>query len=602
MYFQAQKVISAEEISRIVYDTLGLINAKENALNTDIDRLIPTGKVDVFSVKDAVVMTMIMWVERIENYMRLLRKESHPTYQAMYKTLVFERGFTFQEYCQLFDGYIPENDYAHYPAHTFLGIQTDVFRRQFISGRNPERTDYCELLSNLSISIWQALLQSLTAIVPYDEMLRHCYINGKSGSGKSELLKTLFYGIQSRSQAELSASLILIDPHGDLAEELKSFALNTHKERVIYVDPYLSSGKTPIINPLELPLDADGNIIKDEDTINGISEELVKVFQELLHDTSLSNQMRAIIMPCVATLLRRGNSSLLDLQTFMDDSLNKDLVKLGKQSPNPSHRNFFATQFYNATYKRTKSSIFTKIQSLLNSHTFYNLVTGKSSINIEQAMNQGKVIIFNLSKGKMGIESSEAFGRFMIASIQTIAQRRAKMAVIDRKPCFVFIDEFHNYITDSIQIILKEARKYRVPLILANQTIEDIRGKQMLGNILNNTEVKFVGRNGSETLKKMANEIGVPLNNLQDMRKYYFYVKAGDRSAYQFRTDTFLKDASMQLTTEQLNDLDKFQLKKYYKEVVKANLPNASEQGVKHKEKEDTQNVIEGSPEAKFDL
>ncbi len=458
------------------------------------------------------------------------------------------------------------------------------------------------MLSSVSISIWQALLQSLAAIVPYDELLRHCYINGKSGSGKSELLKTLFYGIQSSSQSNLSASLLLIDPHGDLAEEVKNFALNQQKERVIYIDPYLHGGKTPVINPLELPLDNNGKIINDEETINGISEELVKVFQELLHDTSLSNQMRAIIMPCVATLLRKGNSSLIDLQTFMDDNLNKDLVNLGKQSPNPSHRNFFLTQFYNATYKRTKSSIFTKIQSLLNSHTFYNLVTGKSSINIEKAMNEGKVIIFNLSKGKMGIESSEAFGRFVIASIQTIVQKRAKVAINKRKPCFVFIDEFHNYITDSIQIILKESRKYRVPLVLANQTIEDIRSKQMLGNILNNTELKFVGRNGSETLKKMANEIGVSLKILQDMKKYYFYVKAGDRAAYQFKTDTSLKDFSMQLTKEQQQALDDFQLTHYYKEVIQSKPFAANEQVIKEKEKPNKELPIEGSPKAKFDL
>ena len=123
-------------------------------------------------------------------------------------------------------------------------------------------------------------------------------------------------------------------------------------------------------------------------------------------------------------------------------------------------------------------------------------------------MNAGKVIIFNLSKGRMGIEASEDFGRFILVSIQCIAQRRAEIRQFNnRKSVFVFVDEFQNYITDSIETILKEARKYAVYLILANQTIEDVRSPEMLSNILNNTEVKLVGRNGIETLSKLSKEI-----------------------------------------------------------------------------------------------
>lgn len=331
--------------------------------------------------------------------------------------------------------------------------------------------------------------------------------------------------------------------------------------------------------------------------------------------------MRALVMPCIATLLRRGDASLIDLQRFMDDAQNEDLVDLGKKSPNPSHRNFFATQFYNAVYKRTKSSVFTKIQSLLNSHTFYNLVTGPSTFNLEQAMNEGKVILFNLSKGRMGVEASEAFGRFVIASIQMIAQRRAQIKETKRKQAFVFIDEFENYVTDSIQIILKEARKYRVSLILAHQTIEGIRSQELLSNVLNNTEVKLIGRNGVRTLKELSREIGVELTTLQEMKKYHFYVKAGDRTPYQFKTDAFLKGAGYKLTQEELESLDAYQLKKkYYKPI---NQPELTSEQVEHedrtsglqekvdrvrnKEKErqapqDGKNSNRDSPTPKFDL
>ncbi len=96
MYFQTQKVISKEEISRIVYHTLGLTNADDNATSINTDGLISIGKLDIFSVKDAIVIIMKLWVERMEKYIHLLQKENNPSYQAMYKTLVYERGFTFK--------------------------------------------------------------------------------------------------------------------------------------------------------------------------------------------------------------------------------------------------------------------------------------------------------------------------------------------------------------------------------------------------------------------------------------------------------------------------------------------------------------------------
>jgi energy-coupling factor transporter ATP-binding protein EcfA2 len=583
MSFQPSKVISLEQIAHIMYRTLGYQTTNQGREKNDItshdlapnseESYIEIGSLDPLFAPDAFMAIMDKWVAQMEKYLDLLKGDNTPQYQALYQQLRFERGFTFAEYCHLFDAHIAESDYLRYPVFAVLGIHTNALRRHFIHQRETNVNDYIETLSKIRMSGWDFFLQKLGAIIPYGELLKHCYITGKSGSGKSELMKTMLYNIQKKSQRKRSASIVLLDPHGDLAEDVRAFHLNKDRERLLYVFPYLRAGKMPVINPLQLPTTASGTVMNDEDTINLISEELVKVFQELLHNTSLTNQMQALLMPCIASLLRKGDASLIDLQTFMDDDNNSHLVELGMQSPNPSHRYFFSKQFYNSSYKLTKSSIFTKIQSLLNSHTFYNLVTGKSTINIEQAMNQGKVIVFNLSKGRMGVEASEAFGRFVIATIQTIAQRRAKLPEHKRKPSFVFIDEFQNYITDSIQIILKEARKFKVPLILANQTAEDIRSTEMLSNILNNTEVKLVGRNGIKTLRELSREIGVSIDDLQKMKRYHFYVKTGDRTAHQFKTTAFLKSKAYQLSKEEIEQLDDYQVQHYYTTIKQEN-PN----------------------------
>jgi len=110
-------------------------------------------------------------------------------------------------------------------------------------------------------------------------------------------------------------------------------------------------------------------------------------------------------------------------------------------------------------------------------------------------MQKGNVLIFNLAKGHLGTETSHIFGRMLIAIIQSIAQSRINQPQKYRKDCFLFIDECHNFISPSIDTILKEARKFGLYLILANQNTSDIQPSTLLSGLLNNTDVKLVGRN-----------------------------------------------------------------------------------------------------------
>ncbi len=379
--------------------------------------------------------------------------------------------------------------------------------------------------------------------LPFSEIKKHVYISWKSGSGKSELMKTLFFLIQLKTESKRNKSLILIDPHWDLTNDVKNFYLNKDSDRIVYIDPYLKNWYTPTLNPFQL-------YNNNEYNIELTSQFLVKAFQELVPKSILSNQMSALLMPCITTLLRKKWSSLCDLQTFMNDDLNSSLVELWKQSPNPSHRHFFTSEFQHSIYRNTKASLYSKIQSLLNSQTFYNLVIGENTLNLEEIINSGKLILFNLSKGKMWVEASEAFWRLMLSTIQSIAQKRARMPRRKRKDTFLFVDEFHNYITPSIETILKETRKFSLFLILANQTLEDIKPAGLLSNLLNNTEVKAVGRNGSGTLSKLSREINIKTNELQKMLKFQFYIKAWDKKARLIKTNTILKSNYFRLNVQ----------------------------------------------------
>ena len=266
-------------------------------------------------------------------------------------------------------------------------------------------------------------------------------------------------------------SVVLIDPHGDLADDIFKLRISKEiKDRLIYINPYLSKNYTATINPFQ-------TYDKSEENIDLTTRELVILFKELI-DTDYSLQMEAIGNPCVATLLRTDFGTLSEFQRFMDDTKNHDLVELGKKSPNPSHREFFHQAFHKKEYARTKQAIYTRIQSLLNHTVFYQLMNAKSTVDLRHAVDHGKIIIFNLSQGKMGVDMASVYGKFIIAQLTGIAMKRAYKPPHLRMPTFLMIDEFHNFVTESSEKVLAETRKYGLHLIVCQPiTLSDIKSQ-----------------------------------------------------------------------------------------------------------------------------
>lgn len=155
------------------------------------------------------------------------------------------------------------------------------------------------------------------------------------------------------------ASVVLIDPHGDLAKEVRDVAVSFGRENVVYFDPMRKSGYVPIFNPFDQPGEAETQ-----------AQALARAITELIPEANLSLQMQAILKPCVSVLLEKGGGSLAELQRFMDDSANANLLALGRQSGRENRRTLFQNAFASPRYGATKHSVFTKLQSLLNERTF----------------------------------------------------------------------------------------------------------------------------------------------------------------------------------------------------------------------------------------
>ena len=226
--------------------------------------------------------------------------------------------------------------------------------------------------------------------------------------------------------------------------------------------------------------------------------------------------------------------------------LMKKYIKEGLKNPIPSHRDFFKHKFRDNKYKVTKDGIYTRLQSLRNYHTFDKLLCGKSTINLSTAINSGKVLIFNLSKGRMGDEVSKAIGKLMIANFQSIALRREEIPKKFRKKTYLFVDEFQNFITPRVEEILTESRKYALHLVLANQVVGQKMDADGKITLLGNTALKVVGNAGRASLDIMSREILVPVKTLQKTPKYNFYVYNKDtlKPAFKLKTPTFLLDTN----------------------------------------------------------
>jgi energy-coupling factor transporter ATP-binding protein EcfA2 len=469
---------------------------------------------------------------------------------------------------QDFDQHNRDNTYfyaEHLPPSPLEQNLSRIFDPDRLS---PDWPGYLAYLEKVAPSLCEFFHRRLLVLIPEDARKRHSYIAGQSGSGKSELLKVLL-NAYLRNQSKVS--LVLIDPHGDLAEQVARFPEVAGSDRLIYLHPKLSPEHSPTINPFEL---SD----QSETAVHVMAEQISSVFDELMRKAGhngLSGNMGALLIPCISTLLRREGSSIRDLQTFVDDKRNRELWQIGCQSPIPAHRNFFHERFYEKQFESTKSALYTRIQSLLNSPVLYRLLVGPSTINLEEAVNAGKIIIFALPKGGIGAETSPTFGSFVLAMLQGLAIRRESVPEAQRVPVHVFVDECQNFLSPSVQTILTESRKYGLHLTLAQQTFAQDMDKELAAAVLGNTAVKFCGMNDVKTLKPMDERMGVGIEAMQMLTVGQFFVKvSGNTPAFKL----IVPRVTERIDSATWKTLKEAQLRDYYR----ANTPP----------------VKEGSPEA----
>ena len=193
-------------------------------------------------------------------------------------------------------------------------------------------------------------------------------------------MQSLLYKLQYLSHKKQSFSIILLDPHGDLAERVFAFRLNLLKpQRVVYIDSAREKDNIPCINPF-------WKKVSNPTMMDLLSQQRAKTFAELIPEAGMSLQMETLLKPCLAVLFSRGGCGLSDLQDFMNDSTNQKRVELGKKAKHPIYRSFFTSAFENKKYSATKLAIYTRLQHLQNNYSFYMMMNGQSDFDLKKEM------------------------------------------------------------------------------------------------------------------------------------------------------------------------------------------------------------------------
>ncbi len=348
--------------------------------------------------------------------------------------------------------------------------------------------------------------------IKVDDRRRHVYLIGKTGSGKTNLLETMMI-----EDIAAGRGVGIIDPHGESAEKILDFVPEDRMDDVIYFNP--ADLERPIaFNPLERVGGEHRHLV---------ASGIMSVFKKIWID-AWSARMEYILNNALLALLEYPDSTLLEiLRLFSDKEYRRKIVDGLKD---PVIKGFWVNEFAKYTQRletESLASIQNKVGQFVSNPLIRNIIgQPHSSINMRQIMDERKIFIANLSKGRIGEDNSALLGAMLMTRLQLAAMSRVDVPEDQRPDFFLSVDEFQNFATKSFAVILSEARKYHLDLTIAHQYVEqldeDVR-PAVFGNV--GTIITFrIGAADAEFLEKEF-EPEFMAGDLVNLPKYNFYAR-----------------------------------------------------------------------------
>ena len=420
-----------------------------------------------------------------------------------------------------------------------------------------------------------------------DERRRHVYILGATGTGKSTMLLSMI-----EQDIKNNKGLSIIDPHGDLIDQIISVIPKERIQDVVYFNPD-DIGYPMGINLLEL---TPG--LNEEDAIREkefIAESIISVFNKIYTDKYSGPRMEYILRNTIHTAFTIPDASLFTVyKLLINTSFRKSVVRNLKDE---NLLDFWKYEFAKAgDYQKVKmiSPITNKIGRFLFSPTAKRILEqGKSTINFDTIMNEGKILLCNLAKGKIGEDNSSVFGVLIMAKIQLAALKRARMKPEERKDFYLYVDEFQNFATPAFAQILSEARKYKLNAILAHQTTSQLEDISLVNITLANTGTVICFRTANPEDERMILPQFQPYisqGEIASLPSYHFYMRLGalnPEEPFSGVTVPVMIEYSQNRVDEVIESSRKLYTKKY---------TGSSDTSIKPKEKQASKRVYSALP------
>ncbi|HUD06946.1 MAG TPA: DUF87 domain-containing protein [Candidatus Saccharimonadales bacterium] len=379
--------------------------------------------------------------------------------------------------------------------------------------------------SKLDISLGENLYHGSTTTIGLtaNERQRHLYIIGGTGNGKTTML---LYGIVQDIKS--GKGIAIVDPHGDLAESILRHIPENRLDDVIYLNP--DDLSYPIgINLLELTPGISGDdLLREKDLV---TESVISVMRKMFSDDdSGGHRIEYILRNSIQTALTIEGATLFTIFDLLNDTKYRRGIVAGLEDKDL--KNFWNNEINKAgDFQKVKmaAGITAKIGRFLFSASAKRILEQpKSTIDFDEILSSGKILVCNFSKGLLGEDTSTLFGTTVLAKLQMAALRRARLEQFDRQPFYLYVDEFQNFATMAFVQMLSEARKYKLFLTMAEQSTSQQDQQRLVDIILANVGTVICFRSGSPADERQVLPLFTPYieqGEIANLPAFHFYAR-----------------------------------------------------------------------------
>lgn len=366
--------------------------------------------------------------------------------------------------------------------------------------------------------------QKASFTIPTRSRFEHHHIVAGSGHGKTQTLQYLIaHDIDAVAKGK--RSVVVLDSQGDLINQisnLKVFAPGEPlHERIVIIDP--TDVEWPVsLNLFDVGLERlSGYAPLERERLTNSILELYDFVLGTLLSAEMTQKQSVIFRYVTRLMLHIPGATIHTLRELMEPDAEVTFAPyIAKLSGTARH--FFETEFSSKEFEQTKRQVLRRLWGILENQTFERMFSHpKSKLDLYAEMNAGKVIVINTAKDLLKESGTQIFGRFFIAMIAQAAQERATIPQKDRMPTFVYIDEAADYFDRNIGIILSQARKYGVGMVLAHQYLGQLDPK-LLDAFSTNTTVKFAGGVSLKDARALSGEMGCDPGFIESQPKLSF--------------------------------------------------------------------------------